>query len=177
MVFMWSCLLKRVNLKTVFDFSFDYSRAQCEIGNRHETSQFPYLSNSDDSAAVGLISQTKDLYVLEHIPAIDGSSLAVDDFFLPSDLELPRWPHGRRMLLVLTEEATPRLGLLRRGMSMSFKCMEEDEGIVRSRRQMKEDDERFKKGCGGLGNHGLFCNFKVLRTWISKWRHGNSGSL
>jgi len=71
---------------------------------------------------------------------------------------------------------------------MSFKWMEEDKGTVgfgcfpRSRTEevaeegkMKEDDERFKKGCADLGDRGLFFHFKVLGPWARKWRHGNSG--
>ncbi|KAI6692397.1 hypothetical protein NL676_020107 [Syzygium grande] len=71
---------------------------QCESRNGHETSQtqkeeeeviaeFSYLSDTDDSAVEDLISQTKDLYVLEQNATINGSSFTVDGSLLPSHLE------------------------------------------------------------------------------------------
>ncbi|KAI6692401.1 hypothetical protein NL676_020111 [Syzygium grande] len=74
-------------------------QSQCEIRNGHETSQtqkeeeevtaeFSYLSDTDDSAVEGPISQTKDLYILEqNAAAINGSSFTVNGSLLPSHLQ------------------------------------------------------------------------------------------
>ncbi|XP_030515263.2 uncharacterized protein LOC115728992 [Rhodamnia argentea] len=48
---------------------------------------FSCLSDTDDSAVEDLISQTKDLCVLEQIAAINCSSFSANDSLLPSDLE------------------------------------------------------------------------------------------
>lgn len=48
---------------------------------------FSHLSDTDDSAVEDLVSQAKDLCVLEQVAAINCSSFAADDSILPSDLE------------------------------------------------------------------------------------------
>lgn len=48
---------------------------------------FSYLSDTDESAVEELVSQAKDLCVLEQIAAINCSSFNAEDSLLPSDLE------------------------------------------------------------------------------------------
>ncbi|KAL3728371.1 hypothetical protein ACJRO7_033025 [Eucalyptus globulus] len=178
------------------------------------TAEFSNLSDTDDLAVEDLISRTKDLYVLEQIATINGSSFTADDSHLPFDLEFPfpqtqilhslqtpnhapefkqsqdkvaiavapmkanrrdqrlllhhrrhplaprpripvsassnpslspnprprcriraiarrsrdsRRPHERQLLLVLAEEANTKARAIKKGVSMSFKWMEEDE--------------------------------------------------
>ncbi|KAL3728374.1 hypothetical protein ACJRO7_033028 [Eucalyptus globulus] len=147
------------------------------------TAEFSNHSDTDDLAVEDLISRTKDLYVLEQIAMINGSSFTADDSHLPFDLEFPfpssftaddsfvppnlEFPfsaisnpslspnpnYAPEFELSQDEDAiavaptkggciwcspkkpTPRLrllsrGAIKKGMSMSFKWMEEDEGIV-----------------------------------------------
>jgi len=108
------------------------------------TAEFFYLSDTADSAVEDLISQTKDLYVLEQITAINGSSFTADDSLLSPDLKflfpqaqiLPSLqapnhtaefeqsqdevavavaPKKDGFFWCSLKKPTPRLGLLRRG--------------------------------------------------------------